>query len=266
VDFTLTAYKNLLLALKEQGYTFKTFLAFNDVAAEKYAIMRHDVDKLPQNALKMAQLEKEQGVAASYYFRAIPGVFDKEIIKKIAALGHEIGYHYEDLAMAKGDKEKAIEKFKHNLQAFREIYPVKTICMHGSPLSRIDNREIWSAYNYRDYGIQFEPYYDVDYTDVYYLTDTGRKWNNQSANVRDRLLATSGKTLLNDRIDPGIRSTQDIISASKAGTLPQKIIINTHPQRWFEPGFGWARELVLQNVKNVIKSALKKLRGDGVTR
>jgi len=37
-------------------------------------ILRHDIDKLPANALKMAQLEHDLGVAGSYYFRVTPGV------------------------------------------------------------------------------------------------------------------------------------------------------------------------------------------------
>ena len=64
-------------------------------------------------------------------------------------MGHEIGYHYEDLAMAKGNYEKAILSFEQNLAKLRHIVPVETICMHGSPLSKFDNRKIWEKYDYR---------------------------------------------------------------------------------------------------------------------
>jgi hypothetical protein len=43
------------------------------------------------------------------------------------------------------------------LEKLREFYPVKTICMHGSPLSKYDNKKIWEKYDYRDYGIIAEP-------------------------------------------------------------------------------------------------------------
>ncbi len=69
----------------------------------------------------------------------------------------------------------AIEDFELNLERFRKIYPVKTICMHGSPLSKYDNKEIWEKYDYRDYGIIAEPYFDIDFDEVFYITDTGRK-------------------------------------------------------------------------------------------
>ena len=57
------------------------------------------------------------------------------------------------------------------------LSPVKTICMHGSPLSKWDNRDLWKRYNYRDFGIIAEPYFDLDFDEVFYITDTGRSWN-----------------------------------------------------------------------------------------
>jgi len=35
--------------------------------------------------------------------------------------------------------------------------------------------------------------------------------------------------------------------------LPDKIMLNTHPQRWDDRAWPWVRELVAQNVKNIIK-------------
>jgi hypothetical protein len=47
--------------------------------------------------------------------------------------------------------------------------------MHGSPRSKFDNKELWSKYNYRDLGIIGEPFFDIDFDDFFYLTDTGRR-------------------------------------------------------------------------------------------
>jgi len=55
------------------------------------------------------------------------------------------------------DCRLAIEDFRINLDKFRAIYPVKTICMHGSPLSKFDNRLLWEKYDYRDFGIVGSP-------------------------------------------------------------------------------------------------------------
>ena len=59
--------------------------------------MRHDVDRLPANALTMARLENELGIEATYYFWSVPESWDEGTIREIASVMHEIGYHYEDL-------------------------------------------------------------------------------------------------------------------------------------------------------------------------
>jgi hypothetical protein len=136
-------------------------------------ILRHDVDRRPGNALKTARLEHDLGIPASYYFRAVPESWDEAIIQKIAGLGHEIGYHYENLSACKGDPGRAWEDFQANLAKLRDLAPVTTICMHGSPLSRINNLDLWKTHDYKALGIVGEPYLDVDFTQVFYLTDTG---------------------------------------------------------------------------------------------
>jgi len=62
---------------------------------EPFVILRHDVDRKPGMALEMAQMKKDMGIRATYYFRMMPGVFEPEIIRMIRDMGHEIGYHYD---------------------------------------------------------------------------------------------------------------------------------------------------------------------------
>ena len=51
----------------------------------KYIILRHDVDRLPQQACKLAQLEQRLGVRSTYYFRVnASGVFPAAEIFTIA--------------------------------------------------------------------------------------------------------------------------------------------------------------------------------------
>jgi hypothetical protein len=59
---------------------------------------------------------------------------------------------------------------KKSLARMREIAPMVTICMHGSPLSRWERRLLLQKYNYHDFGITGEPYFDVDFLQVLYLT------------------------------------------------------------------------------------------------
>jgi hypothetical protein len=56
------------------------------------------------------------------------------------------------------------------------------------------------------------------------------------------------------------KSTSEIIRAAERGELPDKIMITFHPQRWSDKPGPWLRELIWQNVKNVGKYFLLKLR------
>ena len=161
MDFTLKKYRELLVVLKGYG----------EIS------LRHDVDLRPENSLQTALIEHELGWKATYYFRAVPESWDEEIIRKIAALGHEIGYHYESMTTCNGDVDAAWEDFKINLEKLRLLVPVTKICMHGSPKSKWDSKDIWKKYDYRTVGVTYEPYLDTDFSKTFYLTDTGRRWD-----------------------------------------------------------------------------------------
>ena len=109
-DFTLKTYCNLLETLQQKNYTFITFEEYISNKGSmlnaqssierntKIVIFRHDVDRKPLNSLITAKLENELGIKGSYYFRIVSASFDEKIIKEIVSLGHEVGYHYEEMS------------------------------------------------------------------------------------------------------------------------------------------------------------------------
>jgi len=314
-------------------------------------VLRQDVDRMPGNSLAVARIQKEMGVRSTFYFRSVPESFDLGIIEEIAGMGHEIGYHYEDLVLArqkikvkrqknygrgqgawrrggmaqstehsaqshgrsdevtptspsdlrrtgKGLRdnnvepetwnlkplfEAGIESFARNLERLRKYADVKTICMHGSPMSRWDSRLLWKYYDYREFGVKCEPYFDVDFSEILYLTDTGRRWNGGNVSVRDKGLGIRDEGLGEQYKDwvrkpiPGslmnmtaestafqakynFRTTNDIIRAAEQDKLPDKMMMTFHPQRWTDKPMPWIKELVWQNVKNVGKYFIIKMR------
>lgn len=254
LDFTLKMYSSLLKALLRNGYDFISFEKYNPKLNDgKIVILRHDVDKNPMNSYNTALIEHSLGITGTYYFRIVKECFDKEIIKSIAALGHEIGYHYEDLALAKGDLNKAIHKFEEHLKSFSDLYDVKTIAMHGSPTSRIDNRILWKHFKYQDFGITKEPYFDIDFSDTLYLTDTGRRWNGKSVSIRDREMTSVNPPLSSAY---HFKGTSEIIDAADKGTLANHIMLNFHPQRWTDNSFAWSKDFFWQQIKNPIKKII----------
>lgn len=276
MDFTLKRYNQLINCLIKEGYSFQTFEQFIQNPTEKVIILRHDVDRLPSNSLTTAKIENAFGIRGSYYFRIVKESNKPEIIKKIVDLGHEIGYHYETLDTVNRNSKRRTQNAEHlfdeaykefcdNLEYFRTFYPVKTICMHGSPLSKYDNKDIWNKYDYKRLGLIGEPYFDIDFSKVFYLTDTGRRWDGEKVSVRDKVKKsevrshTIDEDTVNRRLSTvnfSIRHTDDIIKAIDENRMPNQIMITIHPQRWNDSPMPWVKELVMQKIKNVVKRVL----------
>jgi len=313
VDFALRVYRRLLQALIDAGYAFQTFAEFVVSPQSRAVVLRHDVDLLPERSLVFACLQVEHRVRGSYYCRIIPASFNERIIRTIAGLGHEIGYHYEEVAV-EGRKSKvegreiieqsrchggnreeerpnslkvndfgslgqsqareiedvlarALVRFKGNLARMQQVAEIKTICMHGSPLSKWDSRMLWSRYDYRDFGLIGEPYFDINFNKVLYLTDTGRRWDGNRMSVRDKPLAHVEEFVVPVQTNPRLpslsdqftfHSTFDIIKAARMNTLPSQIMMTFHPQRWSSAPIPWIKEYLLQNIKNNVKWIIVK--------
>ena len=258
-DFTLDIYRTLLETLQANGYKLISYADYRKSKIEnresKYVILRHDVDLKAPNSLKTAQIEHAIGAKATYYFRIIPESNQPEIIRAVARLGHEIGYHYEDMSLCDGNVDKAYDHFQTWLNYFRQYYAVETICMHGAPTSKWDGKDLWKKCDYKALGIIGEPYFDTDFSDVFYLTDTGRCWDGYKVSVRDKIpgyqeqWTAAGLTW---------HTTQALIEAIEQGKMPNHVMITTHPQRWTNNKCAWWKELVLQKTKNIIKKILVK--------
>ena len=258
-DFTTEKYKQLLSTLRIAGYRFSTLEEFaNGETAGKVCILRHDVDARPEAATIIAELEQSMGIRASYYFRAVLPSNRPDCIQRVVKAGHELGYHYEDLALAKGDCEEAWEHFQQKLVYFRQFYPVKTICAHGSPRSAYDNRDLWDYFDYKSLGVICEPYLDVDFRETLYLTDTGRRWDGYKFAIRDKIPYSQESWKERGLV---FHTTNDIIQAAQSGRLPEHILLSTHPQRWSNTYSRWFWEYCSQEVKNQMKRAMIGVRG-----
>ena len=259
LDFSLAMYAELCKALQSQNViTVQDYLSnvpIQDETASSftyhespYIVLRHDVDRSPKNTLAMAKLEHEYGIASTYYFR-YPNTFNIKVMKQIYSLGHEIGYHYEVLDKARGDSRKAIAIFQEELEVFRKFFPIKTVCMHGNPLTKWDGRDIWSLYDFQDFGLLGEGFLSCSDISIY-LTDTGRNWNGNH-NFKDKLME--------EKENRNFKSTTDVIqfiNSKKASS----IYLNCHPERWGPGLMGWLKAFLRDLLFNFGKKVLKYLR------
>jgi hypothetical protein len=260
-DFTLTKYENLLQAIKKTKYSTCTVYYFLKNEPENCIILRHDVDRAVNRNLDMAKLEHRYGIRSTYYFRHIEETFRPDIILQMAEMGHEIGFHYEVMDKANGNADKAIEIFRDELEDFRKIAEINTVCMHGNPLKPWSNRDLWEKkYDIRDFGLTGEPYLSIDYNKVFYLTDTGRTWADLKIRVKDTIdrpeRNSEKKNRANAKADlRAISSTDDVIHLIQSEKFSQ-ICLLIHPNRWCEDFGGWTKELLFQNIKNVGKAGI----------
>jgi len=253
-DFSYKTYEQLLNELKSAKFNFATVEDFASGLKDRFIVLRHDVDSWSSNALQMAKIEAEHGIKATYYFRVSPLSYNERIIRQILDLGHELGYHYEDLSSCSGNQEQAIASFQRNLEKFRKLYPVKTIAMHGKPLSHWNNLDLWKYYDYHDYGIICEPYLDFDFNQILYLTDTGNCWDGDKYSIRDTVHST---------FNFQIHSTKDLIFYIEKGLLPDKILLSVHPARWNDNLCKWIiRYYILTVPKYQAKKWVKRWRSN----
>lgn len=245
-DFTLEKYADLCRVIAPIQTDCRYVHYLEDTNISK-VILRHDVDRRPLNALRMAKLEHDIGLRTTYFFRCVPCSFDPDIIVQISRMGHEIGYHYEAMSKARGDPEKARAIFKEDMESLRSISEIRTVCMHGSPSSRYNNLSFWEHANLSDYDLKGEAYTDLNPNLIYY-TDTGGKWNNGN-NIRDRV---------HNCFMPKVGSTQDVESAIGTGV---RAYINCHPERWANDRFEWFRYRMNDQISNKAKILIVRCRG-----
>ncbi|MCG3215609.1 MAG: hypothetical protein KAS63_02760 [Candidatus Heimdallarchaeota archaeon] len=163
-NYSIKLYGLFLDELKKTKYSVKLFSDYkdmnSDVESNKINIyLRHDVDLSIPRLLKLIKLEKERGLFSTLFFRLHSKKYSFTkiipIIKRLAAEGFEIGYHYEVLSQTKGNTEEALNLFTRELIELRNIAPVKVVSHHGDkysnhkiwPLIDKEKLDVWSAYD-----------------------------------------------------------------------------------------------------------------------
>ncbi|MGC8839499.1 MAG: hypothetical protein ACP5UM_13935 [Anaerolineae bacterium] len=177
--FTFQHYAEIIAEAVGLGYRF---LRFRDVDREvqgRVLLMRHDIDLLPRNALRFAEIEAKFGVRATYFVRLhgrYYNPFDLEtyrVLKAIRDQGHEIGLHYEpEFAALVGESARdLLRREKAALEAILEV-EIVSAAMHNPSLSR----DALGPEDLAAVGIHREAYHAPFSTEFKYLSDSGARW------------------------------------------------------------------------------------------
>ncbi len=230
--FTYASYERLCQAIVDSGIrALPVQDAVVQVPEAGYVILRFDVDARPDQALPMARLLHKYGLPGTFYWHAAPpALFRVDLMRAVAGLGFEVGYHYAALSRCAGDTEAAADLFRREVAQFRAAgFTVRTAAAHGAP--GWDNQQLlrFKPELLVECRLDGEAYHSFDFARVQYVSDAGWDWRCFPLRAdAQQFRAEQGSTALPRLTDAEVRAL-----------LPRPdacLYLNTHPELWFRSG------------------------------
>jgi hypothetical protein len=275
LDFTYNKYADIISIISKSDYKVIRISDYiqSESLPERFIIIRHDVDHDPYYQVKFAELEQKHNIYTTYYFRYTDTIFKEEVIDRISQMGHEIGYHYEVFTKTRGDVSEALRIFREEQAIFNEKWQSITVCPHGGSFventdgyslqniikliprllsgktifSKNINFNMWDHSKCEDYNIIGDAYHSIDFSDVLYLSDTGRSWDDNYKRL-DKVYSEIN-TIFN------VKSSDDIIRIIK-NKEADKIYLLIHVEQWKDKFIDWvswyAAQLIRRNAKKLV--------------
>jgi hypothetical protein len=145
------------------------------------ALWRHDIDFSPQRALALARIEAKMRVVASYFVllgSAFYNPFEgavSDVLREIAALGHDLGLHYDAHAID-GPTDHHVERigFEANALSRHLGVPFRSFSLHNpsvSPDVQLDNPSYAGLMNASASALR---------TQFTYVSDSNGRWRHES--------------------------------------------------------------------------------------
>jgi hypothetical protein len=184
-QFSYNGYHKLLNIIKA-GRKNLTFSDFRDSAPTppRFFILRHDIDFSLSAALEMARFEAEQGVRATYFLLLTCEHYNLlseqscTVPRQLAALGHEVGLHYDVRAMsARNNSTDLSSQLRYEIDILSGLTgnEVHSIAMHNPSVYGDDP---FAGDN------QFISAYDPQFTkDITYYSDSCGAWRDLAYNA-----------------------------------------------------------------------------------
>lgn len=186
MDFTYDSYKEMLLKIKNKGYTFTDYENYKNV--DKPCIIRHDVDYDLDKAVQFAKFEAKilPSIKSTYFillgsdFYNVLSKKNIQQIKEIIDLGFNIGLHFDEskygIDLSSEDAKKyiidEIELLSHVLD-----YKINSFSMHR-PNKNILNMNL-SLKNI------VNSYSDVFFGEFKYVSDSRMNWRENILEIID---------------------------------------------------------------------------------
>ena len=177
MEFTYDAYSNMIIKLKDKGYSFSGYE--ESYKFSKCVILRHDIDYSIDKAVELANLEYKLGIKSTYFVLLSSPFYNiisnpiAERLRKISALGHDIGLHFDEMNYDKdyyakngGVKNVVLNEIRLMEQILK--MEIKSVSMHRPSKETLEaNYSFGKIVN--SYGHEFFKSYK-------YISDSRKRW------------------------------------------------------------------------------------------
>lgn len=172
--FTYDHYDEIITEAKDK-FEFSTFTTPPD--SQRRIYLRHDVDVSLEDAVKMAQLEADHDISATYFVALNSPYYNLlndtqiERVRKLSRLGHSIGFHVDERAPYVSSFDSLDGTLSKVHEFLSQLMPLdKVISFHmPSEYEFTTTTAIGSFIN--AYSKKFN-----NGSSVKYLSDSGRRW------------------------------------------------------------------------------------------
>jgi len=173
-DFTISGYRDLL-RLAKRSYLFSSY---SEIPwGQRFVLWRHDCDYSLNRAHAIAQVEKEEGVHATYFLNPhseFYNLFEKSqhhLVQQIIEMGHYIGLHFDAGFHDISDEKKLGQQVSSEAAILEELYGVKPLVFSfHNPVSSHMNCEA------ETYGGLVNCYSSRFKSEVPYCSDSNGFW------------------------------------------------------------------------------------------
>ena len=176
--FTHDYYKKCIEFARGRGFSMHTMHDFLEKnPRDNFIVMRHDVDLSLKHALEMARLEHSLGIKATYFVRTSGkySITGKEL-RSIAAMGHEIGLHFDSDIAQKGFKPEMLKQ----KELLEKASGTRIFGAALHKLKKFGCDEIGDLHFMEPYlgelGLEYDAYSDAFLKKMKYISDSSRHW------------------------------------------------------------------------------------------
>ena len=164
--YGVDGFRDLVNYLKELNFEFVDFFSYKKAKLPSI-IFRHDIDFSLEDALKIATLEEELEIKATYFFMLTSNSYsalspkNKNLIKEIKKKGHTISLHFDPTCYIDVDSGFCLEK-----KLFEDIFDieVKIVSLHRPGIFLENNNKSFKG--------SLHTYQDEFFKNMIYLSDS----------------------------------------------------------------------------------------------